>query len=96
MVKVEVQAHSGRRADHAVSVQYNQLPVFKQLHVLQEVHPLEALLLGKRRETDALQFFKLRGVLRASLSDHNPISQLPVVPPHRLLNLSQIWLESIL
>jgi hypothetical protein len=64
--------------------------------VFQEVRQLEALLLCKRGEADALQFFELRGVLRASLSDHNPISQLPVVPPHGLLNLSQIWLESIL
>ena len=82
MVEVEVQAQSGRRAHHAFSIQSDKLPVFEQLHVFQVMRVLKALILGQSGETDALQFFKLRGVLRARLRDHNSISEFSVVPAH--------------
>jgi hypothetical protein len=94
MVEVEVQAHCGRRANHSISIQSHKLPVAKQLHVLQEMHSPEALLLGERGEADALQFFELLCVLRAGLGDHESTCQLSVVP-HRIPNLSQIWPERI-
>jgi len=95
MIEVEIQAHCGRGSNHLVPIQSHELAVAKQLHVLQEVHALEALLLRQSGEADALQLFELGGVFRASLGDHKPIRQLSVVP-HRLPNLSQILPERIL
>jgi hypothetical protein len=40
-----------------------------------------------------LQFFKLRGVLRAGLSDHETISEFSVVPAHNNLYRGKLRLS---
>jgi hypothetical protein len=69
------------------------LPVLEQFHVLQEMRSLETLIVGQRGKADDLQFFELRGVLRARVSDHETISEFAVIPAHNNLYRGKLGLR---
>ena len=80
MVEVEVEPDRRRRADDAVAVQDDELPVLEKLDVFAVVARLEALVICERREADTLQFFELVGVLGPGLHDHEAVGESAVVP----------------
>ena len=83
MIEIEVETQSCGCAHHAIAIQGDELAVVEQLHVLQVVKTLEALLLGERGKTGALQLFELNGKFRASMRDHQAVSKFSIIPAHR-------------